>query len=73
MATVITGNLGHQAAQSEPQFPAWAQYFSPSQQKTLLEDDYIAGRNVALILISVVGAAMFAGLGAVLWIVLFAP
>jgi hypothetical protein len=34
----------------------------------LLHDDYVAGRNVSAILISIVFAAMIAGMGAVAWI-----
>ena len=31
-------------------------YFSPARQRDLLEEDYVAGRNVASILIAVMGA-----------------
>jgi hypothetical protein len=42
------------------------------RNETLLHDDYVAGRNVCGILISIITAAMIAGMGAVAWIALMA-
>ncbi|MCE9544996.1 MAG: hypothetical protein K8T25_05680 [Planctomycetia bacterium] len=51
---------------------ALTRYFSPTGQNELRQEDYVAGRNVAGILIAVISLATFAGLGAVVWIALFA-
>lgn len=52
--------------------PTLHHYFSPSQERQMREEDFVAGRNVSSILISVVGAAMLAGMLVVGWIALFA-
>lgn len=40
--------------------------------EVLLHDDYVAGRNVCAILISIITAAMVAGMAAVAWIAMVA-
>ena len=44
-------------------------YFSPSVRQRLINDDLSAGRNVAAILISVIGGVSLAGILAVVAIV----
>ena len=72
MASVSPTRPGPTKVQSEQALSTLAKYFGPAQQEELLAEDYIAGRNVAGILTAVVAAATFAGLLAVLWIVLMA-
>lgn len=64
--------VGPRMAEPQSSLPTLAKYFGSAQQDELLAEDYIAGRNVAGILISVIAAATIAGLGAVLWIVFVA-
>lgn len=47
-------------------------YFNSTQEQQMREEDFVAGRNVSSILISVVGAAMLAGMLVVAWITFFA-
>jgi len=46
--------------------------FTAAEQLNMRQEDFTAGRNVSGILISVVGAAMLAGMLIVVWIALFA-